>query len=257
MIPEPTVIVWMGEETFQFFELMVPEVVLQGPFFLFFFEIYQYLRKDGLEWVYPKRDIREENKMISQKKKYSVNTMTKVSILSVIAFIVMFIEAPIFIFPGFLKIDLSDVPALIAGFSLGPAAGIAVELLKNLLHLLRTSTGGVGEVANFVIGAALVAPAAIVYSRKKDRIGALTGLSIGIVAMSIVGALANYFVLIPFYQNFMPLDAIIGMSAAANGAIVDIKTLILYGIIPFNLFKGLVVAVVTMLLYKRISPLLK
>ncbi len=190
-------------------------------------------------------------------KKYSVNTMTKVSILSVIAFIIMFIEAPIFIFPGFLKIDLSDVPALIAGFSLGPAAGIAVELLKNVLHLLRTSTGGVGEIANFIIGASLVAPAAFVYQKRKDKHGAIVGLGLGIVIMSLVGALANYFVLIPFYQNFMPIDAIIGMSAQANGAIVDLKTLILYGIIPFNLFKGLVVAVFTMLLYKKISPLLK
>ncbi|MBN2899507.1 MAG: ECF transporter S component [Clostridia bacterium] len=194
--------------------------------------------------------------MISNKK-YSVSTMTKVSILSVIAFIIMFIEAPVFVFPGFLKIDLSDVPALVAGFALGPAAGVAVELLKNLLHLLRTSTGGVGEVANFVIGAALVVPAAVSYQKRKDRSGALVGLGVGILAMSIVGALANYYVLLPFYQNFMPLDAIIGMSAQANSAIVDIKTLIIYGIMPFNIFKGLVVAIITMLLYKKISPLLK
>lgn len=194
--------------------------------------------------------------MISNKK-YSVNTMTKVSILSVIAFIVMFIEAPVFIFPGFLKLDLSDVPALIAGFALGPAAGVAVELLKNILHLLRTTTGGVGEIANFVIGASMVAPAAYVYHKRKDRSGAIVGLAIGILVMSIVGALANYFVLLPFYQNFMPLDAIIGMSSAANGAIVDIKTLILYGIIPFNLFKGIIVAIFTMVLYKKMSGLLK
>lgn len=194
--------------------------------------------------------------MISQKK-YSVNTMTKISILSVIAFIVMFIEAPVFIFPGFLKIDLSDVPALIAGFALGPVAGVAVELLKNILHLLKTTTGGVGEVANFVIGASMVAPAAYIYHMRKDKHGAIIGLGVGIVIMSIVGALANYYVLIPFYQNFMPLDAIIGMSSKANGAIVDMKTLILYGIIPFNLFKGVIVAIFTMLLYKKISGLLK
>lgn len=195
--------------------------------------------------------------MISNKKKYSVNTMTKVSILSVIAFIVMFIEAPIFLFPGFLKIDLSDVPALVAGFALGPAAGVAVELLKNILHLLRTSTGGVGEVANFIIGASMVAPAAFIYHKRKDKHGALLGLFVGVIIMSIVGALANYFILIPFYQNFMPIDAIIGMSAKANSLIVDVKTLIIYGVMPFNLFKGLVVSIFTMLLYKRISGLLK
>jgi riboflavin transporter FmnP len=195
--------------------------------------------------------------MISNKKKYSVNTMTKVSILSVIAFIVMFIEAPIFLFPGFLKIDLSDVPALVAGFALGPAAGVAVELLKNILHLLRTSTGGVGEIANFIIGASMVAPAAFIYHKRKDKHGALLGLFIGVIIMSLVGALANYFILIPFYQNFMPIDAIIGMSAKANSLIVDVKTLIIYGVMPFNLFKGLVVSIFTMLLYKRISGLLK
>lgn len=195
--------------------------------------------------------------MISNNKKYSVNTMTKVSILSVIAFIVMFIEAPIFLFPGFLKIDLSDVPALVAGFALGPAAGVAVELLKNILHLLRTSTGGVGEIANFIIGASMVAPAAFIYHKRKDKHGALLGLFIGVIIMSLVGALANYFILIPFYQNFMPIDAIIGMSAKANSLIVDVKTLIIYGVMPFNLFKGLVVSIFTMLLYKRISGLLK
>lgn len=195
--------------------------------------------------------------MIRNKKKYSVNTMTKVSILSVIAFIIMFIEAPVFLFPGFLKIDLSDVPALVAGFSLGPVAGILVELLKNMLHLLRTTTGGVGEIANFIIGASMVAPAAFIYHKRRDRHGALLGLLVGVLIMAIVGALANYFVLIPFYQNFMPIDTIIATSAKANSLIVDIKTLIIYGVIPFNLFKGFVISIFTMLLYKRISALLK
>jgi riboflavin transporter FmnP len=103
----------------------------------------------------------------------------------------------------------------------------------------------------------MVAPAAFIYHKRKDKHGALLGLFIGVIIMSLVGALANYFILIPFYQNFMPIDAIIGMSAKANSLIVDVKTLIIYGVMPFNLFKGLVVSIFTMLLYKRISGLLK
>jgi len=194
--------------------------------------------------------------MISARK-MSIGVMTKVSILSVIAFVIMFIETPVFIFPGFLKLDLSDVPALIAGFAMGPLAGVLVELLKNLLHLLRTSTGGVGEVANFVIGAAFVGPAAMIYYKEKTKKNAIIGLTAGIITMAVVGCVANYFVLIPFYQNFMPIDAIIGMSAKANSAIVDIKTLILYGILPFNLFKGVVVSLFTLGIYKKISRILQ
>ncbi len=192
-----------------------------------------------------------------QNKKLTVNTMVKVAILSVLAFIIMFLEMPIFIFPAFLKIDLSDVPALVAGFALGAPAGIMVELLKNLLHLLRTSTGGVGEFANFIIGCSFVIPAALFYKAKRNKKSAMIGLLMGTIFMSIIGGLANYYVLIPFYKNFMPIDAIISMSAKANDKIVDIKTLILYGVVPFNLVKGVVVSIITLLLYKRISPILK
>ena len=194
--------------------------------------------------------------MISTRK-MSIGVMTKVSILSVIAFVIMFIETPVFIFPGFLKLDLSDVPALVAGFAMGPVAGILVELLKNLMHLLRTSTGGVGEIANFVIGSAFVVPAAIIYYKNKTKKHAVIGLIFGIIAMAIVGSFANYFVLIPFYQNFMPIDAIISMSSKANSAIVDVKTLILYGVLPFNIFKGIIVSLFTLGIYKKISGILQ
>lgn len=194
--------------------------------------------------------------MISTRK-MSIGVMTKVSILSVIAFVIMFIETPVFVFPGFLKLDLSDVPALVAGFAMGPVAGILVELLKNLMHLLRTSTGGVGEIANFVIGSAFVVPAAIIYYKNKTKKNAVIGLIIGTIVMAIVGSFANYFVLIPFYQNFMPIDAIIAMSAKANSAIVDMKTLILYGILPFNIFKGIIVSLFTLGIYKKISGILQ
>lgn len=186
----------------------------------------------------------------------SVNLMVKIALLSVISFVIMFIEFPLPLFPPFLKIDLSDIGALVGAFAFGPLAGIAIELLKNILHLMRTSTGGVGELANFIVGAALVGPAGFVYVRKKSMKTAVIGLVLGTVVMAIVGAAANYFILIPFYENFMPIDQIIQMAQAANSLIVDLKSYILYAVIPFNMLKGIVVSVLTLLIYKRISPLL-
>ena len=192
----------------------------------------------------------------STAKKMSVKMMTKIAMLSVIAFILYFLEIQVPIFPGFLKIDISDLPALIGAFALGPIAGIAIEAIKNILHLLRTTTGGVGEIANFVIGIALVIPAALIYKRAKTKSGAIIGLAVGVISMAVMGGLANYFFLIPFYTNFMPIDAIVGMGTAVNSNINSVLTLVLYGIVPFNLFKGLIISVVTMMLYKRISPIL-
>ena len=192
----------------------------------------------------------------STTKKISVKMMTKIAMLSVLSFILYFIEIAVPIFPGFLKLDLSDLPALIGAFALGPVAGIAVEAIKNALHLLRTSTGGVGEIANFLIGIALVIPAAMIYKKVKSKSGAVIGLLVGTIVMATVGAFANYFVLIPFYTNFMPIDAIVGMGTMINPNIDSVMTLVLYGIVPFNIFKGLVVSLVTVMLYKRISPIL-
>jgi len=182
--------------------------------------------------------------------------MVKIALLSVISFVIMFIEFPLPLFPPFLKIDLSDIGALVGAFAFGPLAGMAVELLKNILHLMRTSTGGVGELANFIVGAALVVPAGFIYKRNKSMKTALIGLAVGTITMGLVGAFANYYILIPFYENFMPIDQIIGMAQAANSLIVDLNSYILYAVIPFNILKGIVVSVLTLLIYKRISPLL-
>lgn len=190
------------------------------------------------------------------KKKLNVSTMTKVAMLSVIAFVLMQLELLVPIFPAFLKIDVSDLPALIGAFALGPFAGVAIEAVKNILHLLQTTTGGVGELANFVIGSAIIVPAAIIYKRNKSKKSAIIGLTIGTVAMAITGALANYFVLIPFYTAFMPIDAIVGMGTAVNHNINSVWDLVLLGILPFNLFKGAVLSVLTLILYKHLSPIL-
>lgn len=194
--------------------------------------------------------------MVTTTKKLSVSKMTKIAMLSVLAFVIMQLELMIPIFPSFLKIDMSDLPALIGAFAMGPFAGVAIEAVKNILHLLQTSTGGVGELANFAIGSAIVIPSALIYAKNKSKKSAVTGLLVGTVFMAIVGALANYFVLIPFYTAFMPIDTIVELGTVVNPAINSVATLVLFGIVPFNLFKGLVLSALTLVLYKRISPVL-
>lgn len=178
-------------------------------------------------------------------------------ILAAIATILRFIETPLPLLPTFLKLDFSNIPALIGGFSLGPVAGAAILLVKNLIYLPFSQTAGVGEIADFVISLTLILPAALVYRFKKSRKGAVVGMASGSVLMSfIAGPLMNYFVLIPFYAMIMPLDAIIGMAAQVNPGINSVWTYIIYAVVPFNLVKSIVVCLVTGLLYKPLSPIL-
>lgn len=183
--------------------------------------------------------------------------ITTSGILAAIASILRYIEMPLPFFPSFLKIDFSNIPALIGSFALGPVAGIVVLLIKNLLYLPMSGTGGVGEIADFVVSLTLLLPAVMIYTYSKNRRGALWGMGLGVLVMSLLGGpLMNYYVLIPLYSTFMPIEAIIGMAAAANSAIVDTWTYILYAVVPFNLFKSAVICVITYLLYKPLSPVL-
>ena len=195
--------------------------------------------------------------MISQtKKRLSVSMMTKIAMLSVLAFILMQFELILPMFPSFLKIDVSDLPAVIGAFAMGPFAGVAISAIKNMLHLLQTSTGGVGELANFFVASAMIVPASVIYMKNKSKKSALMGLIVGTVIMAIAGGFANYFVLIPFYTAFMPIDTIIELGTVVNPSIVSLETLVIFGIIPFNIVKGLVLSILTLVLYKRISPIL-
>ena len=191
------------------------------------------------------------------KKQLSIRTMTSIAVLSAVAFVLAFFEFPVPLSPSFARMDLSDFPALIGAFAFGPVAGILIELVKNVLGLFSTSTGGVGELANFLMGASFAATAGLNYKQHKTKRTALIGGIIGSVVMGIVAALANYFILLPLFEQFMPLDQVI----ASFGAFIPfIKTkldVVLYNAFPFNLLKGLVITGFTMLVYKRIRPLLK
>lgn len=196
----------------------------------------------------------------SERTIFSAKMLAKVGVLSAIAFVLMVLDFPLWFAPGFLKFDLSEVPALFGTFALGPVAGVLIQLIKNILNatLKGTTTMGVGELSNFVVGCLFVIPAGVIYNKNKTYKNAIIGMIVGVLAMTIGASLSNYYVMIPFYAKVfgMPLEKIIAMGSAVNKHVVDFKTLILYAIVPFNLFKGFVVTLVTLLLYKRVSPIL-
>ncbi len=196
----------------------------------------------------------------STKKLLTTRNIAKIAILSAIAFILMLIEFPLPFAPSFYKMDFSEVAVLMGGFAMGPWAAVVIEALKIVLHLLfkGTITMGVGELANFLIGCALCMPAAWIYKKHKSRSSAIKGMAVGTLCMTVAGVLLNIFVLIPAYVAFanFPLDAIIGMGTQIFPAIHDVVTLALICVVPFNLLKGIVVGVITTLLYKHVSPLL-
>lgn len=184
--------------------------------------------------------------------------MTRTAVLAGAAVILMLMDFPIVFMPGFLKMDLSEIPAIIGAFSMGPLAGLWVMLLKNLLHLTNSQTAGIGELANFLVGSAFVLTAGFIYRRYKSRQGAITALLAGTIAMTVAAAALNYWVLIPLYQavlNF-PGEAVVKMGHAVNPFIINLKTFILFAIIPFNVLKGLLVSLITILIYKKLSHLL-
>ena len=163
--------------------------------------------------------------------------------------------------PAFYKIDFSEVPALIGCFAMGPAAGAMIELIKIVLHLLisGTSTAGVGDIANFAIGCAFILPAAWIYKAKHSRKSAMIGMAAGTVFMAFIGCFLNAYVLLPAYAKAfsMPIDALVGMGTAVNGHITNLLTFVVFAVAPFNLLKGAMVSVVVLLIYKKISPILK
>ncbi|MBO4886662.1 MAG: ECF transporter S component [Clostridia bacterium] len=185
-------------------------------------------------------------------------TITRVGVLGAIAAVLAYIPG-IPVIPPIYKLDFSNVPALLGGFSMGPLQGLCILLIKDVVSLANTSSMGVGELADIMTGAAMMIPAALIYKRSRTLKGALTGLLAGIVSTVAVGAAANYFIMIPFYVNVMhmPLETILAMIAQVVPPVDTLPKLILLATSPFNLLKGAALAVVTWLLYKRLSPLLK
>ena len=190
-------------------------------------------------------------------KKSGIRKIAVTAILAAMSSVLMFINFSIPIMPSFIKVDFSELPALIASFTMGPIYGILVCLVKNLVNLFQTSTGGVGELSNFIIGSAFVFTAGIIYKHKKNRMGALIGATVGAALMAIIGLFSNYYIVYPIYMNFMPIEAIVGMYKAIYPGVKDLFHALVIFNIPFTFLKGMVNTAITFLIYKKISPIIK
>ena len=194
--------------------------------------------------------------MIATKKKtLSVQYLTRIAVLTALSSILYMISIPIV---AFYSLDLSNLPVLLGAFSMGPVAGLIILGLKSLIGCLTSSTMYVGELADFIMGAAFVLPAALIYQRNKSRKGALIGMITGTLALILAGCLTNAYLLIPFYMKAfgMPMEAIIGMCAQALPFVDTELKVILFVTAPFNLLKGVVLCILTYMIYKPLSPLL-
>lgn len=184
--------------------------------------------------------------------------ITVTALLTAIAFILQYIEISVPLVPSFIKFDFSDLPALLAAFSLGPIYGVVVELLKNLLHLPVSGSMMIGELSNFVLGASFAFTAGIIYQKQKTRKGAILASIIGAIVMAIVCVPVNYYVIYPLYGIFLNFstETILGMYQVILPSVSNLWECMLIFNLPFTLVKGLVCAAVTFLIYKKISPIL-
>ena len=193
---------------------------------------------------------------MKETKLFTVKHVVLMGMFGALGAVLMLFEFPLpFLAPSFYGLDLSEIPVLVGTFSMGPLAGVVIELVKILVKLILkpTSTGFVGEFANVCIGCALILPAGWIYKVNRTKKGAVIGMVTGTISMAIVGAVLNALVMIPFYSNFMPLDSIIAAGAAINPAVSNVWTFAFVCVAPFNLVKGGIVSLITSLVYKRIS----
>lgn len=173
----------------------------------------------------------------------------------------MLIDFPIFVAPSFYKLDIGDLPCLIGAFAMGPIPGLFIQIIKILLKLLLkpTSTAFIGEAAAFIFSSSYCISASIIYQSNKSKKGAIKAIIIGSIIMVLVSTIANYGFILDAYSKLygMPLEAIIGLGNKIFPIVTNKFSFVLCCVLPFNLIKAVLVDVLTMLLYKHISPLLK
>jgi len=191
------------------------------------------------------------------KQKINTRYIAVTGMLSAIGFILMYIEFSVPVMPVFIKMDLSELPALIGSFAYGPLCGILVCLIKNLLHMPVSTTACVGEFANFLLGAIFVGTAGFLYQRKKSKKNAAIAACIGAVLMGIACIPVNYFITYPFYYNFMPPEAVLEAYQLIVPSMKSILQCLICFNFPFTTVKGLISVGVSLLVYKHLSPILK
>lgn len=195
---------------------------------------------------------------MNKKSFMSVRTLTVTAMLTAVSYVLYLFGFKLPIVPSFLTMDFSELPAVIASLSMGPVAGVMVCLLKNLLHLAISHTMWVGELSNFILGAAFVVPAGLIYQKKKTKKGAVLALLSGAVIMAAVSVVSNYFIIYPLYDKVaFPMEVIVGMYTALLPKVTTLLPALLIFNFPFTLVKALVSVLVTLLIYKPLSPIIK
>ncbi len=192
-----------------------------------------------------------------EDRRKHIRKLVVTAMFSAVAFILMFIEFSVPLMPSFIKLDISELPALIAAFAYGPLSGVAVCLVKNLLHLFITSTGGVGELSNFILGAVFVYPAGLIYRKHSTRAGAFGGAMAGAALMAVLSVASNALIVYPVYYNFMPKEVILGAYQAIFPGVHSILQSLIVFNMPFTFVKGVISVVFVVLFYNRIIPVLR
>jgi len=211
----------------------------------------------GLSWGLEATVLKKNIAQVSKPRYITICGM-----LGAIAMILHILDFPLIaIAPSFYKLDFSEIPVMIGAFCLGPVGGVIIELVKILLKLIikGTSTAFVGDLANFVVGCSFVVPAAVIYHLKKTRVMAVAGLVTGTVVLVVFGTMFNAVYLLPAFASLygMPLESIIGMGSAVHASVTNVTTFVIFCVAPLNLIKGICISVPTMILYKRISVVLR
>lgn len=205
----------------------------------------------------------QKNNSIPAQRPVVIKHITVTGMLSALAFALMSLDFPLlFFFPEYLKIDFSDLPALIAAIFINPLSGITVELIKNLLHLFIGNTGGVGELSNFLVGVAFVLPASVIFrffvrKREEKKADFFISMITASLFMAVAGALVNYYIILPFYSKIMPIDTIIGLSSKILPFVKSKLDVIIFSIIPFNLLKAAVISLIFVFIYKLLHNPIK
>ena len=191
------------------------------------------------------------------KSKVNIRLLVGTGMLSGLAFVLQYLEFPIPIMPFFIRFDFSDLPALIGAFAYGPLAGVIVEFIKNLLHCTVTQSFTVGELSNFILGAVFTGTAGLIYKKNKTKKGAIIGAIVGSVIMGIISFPSILFIVYPAYEKFTPINEIMDAYSKLLPSVGKLWQALLIFNVPFTIVKGLISTLITVLIYKRLSPVLK
>lgn len=198
--------------------------------------------------------------MNEENKLFNTQNLIRMGLLSAISVILMQFDLSLpMLFPPFLKVDLSEVPAVIGILVVHPWAGLVIPLIKNLLDCLvfGSTTGYVGEASNLIVSIAYLLPLMLITRKSKSFKATLVGLLLGIATTTVVGSISNYYIVLPLYSKFMPIDQIIQMGATLNPVINDLKSFVIFIIAPFNIFKSVIVSIAGVTVVRAILPAMR